>query len=181
MEQPRNQQGQYISLEKFVMQLMDERFSGLRRELAQEQKALRLQAEEYERRLKDLNHAHARAQEALNTFVRIDKYEDQMESEAEARKLALDRLDEKLRSLDRNINQKLDDYITKVEARQAEIDQAIALGKGATQEATRAAEEQGRKSDAQARELARRTNRNMTILGIGVAIFVAVINYLGGT
>lgn len=142
-------------------------------------KALELQAREYERRLEDLNHAHARAQEALNTFVSIDKYESNVESETAARKIALERIDERIAALDRSINEKLDAYITKAEARQAEIDQALTLQEGAAQEAQRAAEDQGRKSDEQARELARKTNRNMAILGVVVAVFVAAVNFLG--
>ncbi len=157
MDQPRNEHGQYVTLRDFVMSLMDERFAALRRELAQDQKALRLQADEYERRLEDLNHAHARAQSALNTFVSIDKYEDMMAAEESARKLALERFDEKL-----------EDYIKRYEARQREIDQAIAIGEGAAQEAKRAAEEQGRKS-----------NRNMALVTIALTIIIAISNWFG--
>lgn len=159
--------------------LLDARFGAIDREFGHVQKALELQAKEYERRLDALNHAHERALEVQHTFVSIDKYEDKMEAEEQARKIALERLDERIADLDRNINQKLDDYITKAEARQAEIDQAIASQEGAAAEAQRAAEDQGRKSDAQARELARKTNRNMALLGIAVAVFVAVANWLG--
>lgn len=168
MDQPRDEHGQFITLEKYVMSLMDERFEALRREIAKDLKALDLQAVEYERRLQDLNHAHARAQEAQNTFLREDKYEDTQKSDEVARKLALDRLDERIAEVNRTISAKLEDYITRYEARQREIDQAIDISKGAALEAQRIAEAQTKKN-----------NRNMAILGIVVTIIIAVSNWFG--
>lgn len=138
-------------------ELLDTKFNTIDERFAALNKALELQAREYSRRLEDLNHAHARAVEVQSTFVSIDKYEAATQAEERARKLALDRLDEKL-----------EEYILRYEIRQREIDQALAIGEGASREAQRIAEEQGRK-----------TNRNMAILGVVVAIVVAVSNYIG--
>lgn len=52
-------------------------------------RALQLQAQEYERRLEVLNHEHARAQETAQTYVAATKYEDGLRSEAQARMAAL--------------------------------------------------------------------------------------------
>ena len=40
------------------------------------QKALSLQATEYERRLETLNHAHQEAQRVAHTYITLDKWED---------------------------------------------------------------------------------------------------------
>lgn len=48
-------------------------------------RALQLQASEYERRLGDLNHEHARAQLQAQTYVTLTKYEDGLRSESQAR------------------------------------------------------------------------------------------------
>ena len=161
------------------MTIVDERFVGLRRELAMDARALELQAKEYARRLEDLNHAHARAQEALNTFVRIDKYEDQVKAAEQARKIAVERLNEKLEALSVQINTKVDDYITKDEARQAKLDQAMAIQRGAAEEAQRASEEQGRKNRDLAEAQTRKTNRNMALVTIALSIIIAVSNWAG--
>lgn len=148
--------------------LLDQRFANLDERFGHTDKALELQAKEYERRLADLNHAHEEALRVQHTFVSIDKYEDKMESEEQARSLALDRLDEKIAGLDRTLTDKLTDYITKYEARQREIDQALDIGKGAAAEAQRAAEAQGRKN-----------NRNMALVTIALTIIIAVSNWIG--
>lgn len=152
---------------------IDERFERI-------QKALELQASEYERRLELLNHAHERAVEVQHTFVSVEKYEDKLSSEAEARKIALERLDEKILSLDRALNDKLDDYITKTEARQSEMDQTIASQEGAAKEALRAAEEQGRKSKEITELQHRKTNRNMAMVTIALTIIIALSNWFPG-
>lgn len=59
-------------------------------------RALRIQAAEYERRLGDLNHEHARAQETARTYVTLDKYEAAIRAEIDAREAALTRSDERL-------------------------------------------------------------------------------------
>ena len=58
--------------------------------------ALRLQAIEYERRLTDLNHAHAHAEQARLGSVSSDKFEDYIKTSAEALSVALTRADEQL-------------------------------------------------------------------------------------
>lgn len=170
--------------------LLDERFSNLDERFDHTNKALELQAKEYSRRLDDLNHAHAEAVRLQATFVSFDKWEDKMLSEAEARKIALDRLDEKLEEGNRRLDEKLteqgvrftdklDEYIKKYEIRQREIDQAMDISKGAAEEAKRISEEQGRKTRAEADAQARKTNRNMAILGVVVTVIIAAANWLG--
>ena len=150
-------------------ELLDERFDHLDDRFGHVQKALELQAIEYERRLTDLNHAHQEALRVQHTYITIDKYEDKMKSEEQARIVALQRLDEKLDSQAQRVDEKLEDYIKRYEIRQREIDQALAIGKGAADAATRIAEEQGRKQ-----------NRNMAIVTIVLTIIIAVTNVLTG-
>ena len=130
--------------------LMDERFAAI-------DKALELQAEEYSRRLKDLNGEYIRDRERQNDYVTVEKYEDKLAAEAQARDVALTRVDEKFQ-----------DYVKRYEVRQREVDQALSMMKGAADQAQRAIEEQ-----------ARRTNRNIAILGLALAVLVALANYIG--
>lgn len=73
--------------------LLDERYEA-------QENARQLQATEYERRLQALNHAHEQAVEVQHTYVTQDKYEDNKERDAEALKLALERQDGRLNSLE---------------------------------------------------------------------------------
>lgn len=130
--------------------------------------AVRLQAEEYERRLTALNHAHERAVEVQHTYVTADKYEDKLEAELMARNLALTRIDERFT-----------EFVTRYEARQREVDVLIAAQKGAAMEAKRAAEEQGRKAVAATAEATRKTNRNLGIMAIVVTVVIAIANGIG--
>jgi hypothetical protein len=129
--------------------LMDERFEAL-------EHARVIQAREYERRLADLNHAHEKAVEVQHTYVTQDKYEDKLAAEAEARGTALLRVDERFH-----------DYVKRYEARQREVDLALAAQKGAAEQVQRASE-----------ELSRRANRNIAIATLALAVLVAVSNYL---
>ncbi len=64
-------------------------------------RALKLQAKEYERRLDTLNHAHERADEKAHDYVTNDKFETARTTDAQALKLALERQDGRLGSLER--------------------------------------------------------------------------------
>lgn len=125
---------------------IDERFDAL-------DKALKLQAREYERRLHDLNGEFERDRTRQHDYVTTDKYESQLEAEKVAREAALLRVDEKF-----------NEYIKRYEARQREVDLLLAAQSGAADQAQRAVEEQGRKS-----------NRNLGLasLGLGVLVFGA--------
>lgn len=160
-------------------ELLDSRFDNLDQRFDHTNKALELQAREYERRLSDLNHAHEEALRVQHTFVSIDKYEDKMKSEEEARKIALDRLDEKISAMNTRFEEKLDDYIKRYELRQREIDQALAIGKGAADEAERIAHEQSQKAKELSEHQARRTNRNMALVTIALTIIIAISNWIG--
>lgn len=122
---------------------IDERFAAL-------DKALQLQATEYERRLHDLNGEFERDRTRQHDYVTVDKYESTLASEKIAREAALLRVDEKF-----------DDYVKRYEIRQREVDLLLAAQAGAADEAKRAVEEQGRKS-----------NRN---LGIASLILGAIV------
>lgn len=125
---------------------MDERFAAL-------DKALELQASEYERRLHLLNGEFERDRARQHDYVTTDKYESTLEAEKSAREAALLRVDEKF-----------EDYIKRYEIRQREVDLLLAAQAGAADEAKRAVEDQGRKS-----------NRNLGIasLVLGVVVFGA--------
>lgn len=158
---------------------LDERFKRVDREFEHAQKALELQAAEYERRLDDLNHAHANTERTQATFVSFDKWEDKMMAEAEARKNALERVDERIQTVSTRFEEKLDEYIKKYELDKREIDNALAIGRGAAEEAQRIAEEQGRISMAQAQEQTRKTNRNMAILALILTAVIGIANWVG--
>lgn len=160
-------------------EVIDTRFSSVDQRFEYVQRALELQAGELARRLDELNHAHARAQDALNTFVRIDKWEDSERSQEEARKIALERLDEQIATVDRSFTDKLDAYITKTEARQADIEAAIATSKGAAEESKRVAEKEGRESREAAEAQHRKTNRNIAIAGMILTAIIALSNWFG--
>lgn len=127
---------------------LDERFSAL-------SKALELQAAEYERRLHILNGEFERDRVRQHDYVTADKYETTLEAEKIAREAALLRVDEKF-----------DDYVKRYEIRQREVDLLLAAQSGAADEAKRAVEEQGRKS-----------NRNLGLasLALGIIVFGANI------
>lgn len=143
----------YVSLRDYFHALraednrrIEERFTALA-------KALELQAEEYERRLHALNGEYQRDRQRQSQYVTQDKWETTNEAERIARETALLRVDEKF-----------DDYIKRYEIRQREVDLLLAAQAGAADEAKRAVEEQGRKS-----------NRNLGIasLVLGVVVFGA--------
>jgi hypothetical protein len=70
--------------------VLEERLAGMDRALKLEaqarEDALRLQAAEYERRLKALNHAHEQAREALATYVPREMYDEFMRGTIEWRR-----------------------------------------------------------------------------------------------
>lgn len=82
-----------------VLRLFDERHRLYKSWRTDDHHALELQAAEYERRLADLNHEHARAQETAQTYVTIEKYEDAVKAEAAAREAALAHKDEQIQLL----------------------------------------------------------------------------------
>jgi predicted PolB exonuclease-like 3'-5' exonuclease len=141
--------------------LFDERFGALA-------KALELQAEEYERRLEDLNHAHEEARLVASRTVTREAFDQYVATEREKREFALDR-----------VNEKFEDYIKRYEQRQREVDLLLSAQQGASEEAKRSAEEQGRKSRDAIGEQARKQNRNLMIVGLVITVAVAAANYLG--
>lgn len=137
--------------------LLNERFVSL-------EKKLNTEAIELARRLHDLNGEYKRDRERQADYVRIEKFEDKLKTDAErlkaesvAREAALLRVDEKF-----------DDYVKRYEQDKRETDLALAAQKGAAEQAKRAAEEQGRKS-----------NRNLAIATLLLGI-IAVGSRLFG-
>lgn len=125
---------------------LDERFDAM-------DKALELQAAEYARRLHDLNGEYQRDRIRQNDYVTVDKWETTNEGERIARVAALLRVDEKF-----------EEYVKRYEVRQREVDLLLAAQSGAADEARRAVEEQGRKSNR---------NLGMASLGLGILVFGA--------
>lgn len=137
---------------------IDERFGAL-------DKALGLQAEEYARRLSDLNGEYRRDQARQLGYVSSEKFEDKLKADAEkfkaeadARATALERVDEKF-----------SEYLKRYEADKREVDLALNAQRVAAAAAKSAAEEQGRKS-----------NRNLGIATLVLGLIVAAANWIGG-
>ncbi len=82
---------------RHLKELVLERFRAI-------EKARKLQADEYERRLTVLNHAHEQAVEVQHTYVTQEKYEDYVKQTKSALEIALQRTDEKISALDTSIN-----------------------------------------------------------------------------
>lgn len=138
--------------ERFYM----ERIARLTDRMDEQEKALVLQAKEYARRLHDLNGEYQRDRARQNDYVTTDKWEATNEGERVARVAALLRVDEKF-----------DEYVKRYEQRQREVDLLLAAQKGAAEQAIRAAEDQGRKS-----------NRNIGIAGLVLTLIVIAANFL---
>jgi hypothetical protein len=136
-------------LEEERQERIDERFRAL-------DKALRLQAQEYERRLHDLNGEYQRDRQRQSDYVTVDKWEQTNKAESTARAAALLRVDEKF-----------EEYVKRYEVRQREIDLLLSAQKGAAEAAIRAAEDQGRRS-----------NRNIGVAGVVLGLIVLVVNII---
>jgi len=134
-------------------QMERERIARINDRFKAMEKALELQAVEYERRLHALNGEYQRDRERQNEYVTTDKWETRNEAEATARQTALQRIDEKF-----------DDYIKRYELRQREVDVLLAAQQGAADEAKRAVEGSARKA-----------NRNLGLasLALGLIVFAA--------
>jgi hypothetical protein len=166
-----------------LQDLLETKIDGLR-ELVEErthanERALTLQAHEYERRLDSLNHAHEKAVEVQHTYVTADKYEASLTSEANARALALDRIDEKF-----------SDHVKRYELRQSELDLSIqasdnaakqiaataaALAQDAKDAAARQAEDARQKAEA----VERRANRNLVVAGLLISAISVASRFVG--
>lgn len=128
---------------------VDERFDA-------HERALKLQAGEYKRRLAGLNHESQRIEEIVAKTVTQEKYEAERESDKTARDVALKRVDERF-----------DDHVKRYELRQRELDQALDIQTGAAAEVKRAVD-----------AAARKQTRNLTIAGLILAGVIAVFNTL---
>lgn len=163
--------------------------------------ATRLQAEEYKRRLHELNGEYKRDRERQQDFVSMDKYEDKISAMDEARITAVQAEKEAREAALLRIDEKFDEYVRKWEQIQgAQAEQIVTLTAAAA-EAKRIAEDQGRQTrseadkQAQAQEreaekkfqkqqlLAAEQARKTTRVGIAIAatvtLVVAIANGVG--
>ena len=86
----------------------DERWNAHNREHKLLHRAHRLQAREYERRLSELNHAHAQAKVKEAEYVTRDKFEDYVKRADDARTTAFDRMGERLGTMEKALNERID-------------------------------------------------------------------------
>lgn len=157
-----------------IQATMDEREKRFEDYRISVKEALNIQAEEYSRRLHELNGEYKRDRERQADFVRSDKYEDKLKAdeekfkrEAEARETALLRVDEKF-----------NDYVRRYEQDKRDLDILMAAQRGAADEAVRAAERFAGQAREKANEQGRKTTRNLTIMGLGLTIFVLLANLI---
>lgn len=153
---------------------MTEREKRLEDYKASVKEALKLQAEEYTRRLHDLNGEYKRDRERQQDYVRVDKYEDKLKAdeekfkrESEAREKALLRVDEKF-----------DEYVRRYEQDKRDIQVLLAAQKAAVEAAERAADKHSVEQKEKVEAASRRTTRNLQLMGLGLAIFVFAANFL---
>ncbi len=86
----------------------EERWIAHRREHKLTHRAYKLQAGEYERRLSELNHAHAEAKAKEAEYVSRDKFEDYIKRADDARTTAFDRMGERLTTMEHSLNERID-------------------------------------------------------------------------
>lgn len=147
--------------------VVDERFQRVWDRFDATDKALRLQADEYQRRLEALNGEYKRDQARQTNYVTTEKFEDNLKAEKLAREAALLRVDEKFDDGLRRIDEKFTDYVKRYEQDKRDLDILLAAQKGAAEAAKQAALEQGRK-----------TNRNIAVVGSFLGIMVFLLNLL---
>lgn len=168
---------------------LEVRLARLEEQVRAGEKAVRLQAEEYKRRLETLNHAHEQIQEILKLSVTSDKFEEYIKTENKAREEAQKvEADKRELALDR-VNEKFDDYVKRWEQIQSEQAQQIVTLSAAAAEAKRIAQDQGRQTREEADRMARqqqtaaelaqrKQTRNITVAGITLAAIVGLANLL---
>lgn len=151
--------------------------------------ATELQAQEYSRRLHELNGEYKRDRERQADFVSTDKYEDKIAAMDEARIAAVHSEKEAREQALLRVDEKFEEYVQRWELRQREMDQTINTLSKAAAEAKNIAESQGRQTRAEAEasaqrakdaaaEATRRQTRNITIMGIILATVVGVANFV---
>jgi hypothetical protein len=87
--------------------LAQERWKNHHREHRDLRRAVKLQAGEYERRLDELNHAHAEAKAKEAEYVTRDKFEDYIARADDARTTAFARMDERFTTMERTFNERV--------------------------------------------------------------------------
>lgn len=173
-----NVRGFFERVLKEQEKLDEERTKRIEEKFAELDKALKLQAREYERRLEALNGEYKRDQSRQAHYVSLDKWESTNEAEKTAREAALLRVNEKFDTGIKHVNDQLSEYIKRYELERREIDLRLAAQAGAAEEAKRAAEDQGRKSDNLSKEQARKQSRNLGFASLALGIFVFAANFL---
>jgi hypothetical protein len=146
---------------------LDVRLARLEEQFVAAQKAVKLQADEYERRLNILNHAHEQIQQIVGETISTQRFEQYAETEAEKREVALDR-----------VNERFNDYIKRYEQRQREVDQALTIQKTAADSAKQFATEAANKAQIAVQEAAQKANLRIAGIGVFLTAVVIVVNLL---
>lgn len=162
-----------------LKELIEVRLAAFKELDVERGRALRLQHEEYQRRLVALNGEAGRIREAHELSVSAEKFEDYTNAQATAQNERENRDKEALAAALLRINEKFDDYVLRYEQRQREVDQALALQEGAAQESKRITELEAQRTQHRIEEASRKTNRNMAALAMLLTITIAAANYLG--
>lgn len=132
------------------------RLAVLEARMAERDKALKVQAKEYERRLEALNHAHEQAIQVQHTYVTEDKFEAQIKAESLARSEAVDR-----------VNERFNDHVRRYEDRHQELSDEMVAMRANNAAVQHLSEEQGR-----------RQSRNLALATVVISVVVALANFV---
>lgn len=144
------------AVEKAAKQRSDELESAHRRQREDDRMSREKVELALDKRLESMNEFRNQLRQQTNDFVRRETHESMITQEKLAREAALLRVDEKF-----------DEYVKRYEQRQREVDTLLSIQKGAADEARHTALEQARK-----------TNRNIALVGAVLGVLVFVLNLL---
>jgi chromosome segregation ATPase len=150
----------------------------LQERLTARAEALRLQADEYERRLDVLNHAHEEAREVASRTVSRKEFEDYVKATGTAREQAVKTEADKRELALLRVDEKFQDYVKRYEQRQREVDQALTIQKTASEAAKQFAADAAQKAQLAVAEQASETNLRMGVLGLFLSAVVIVVNFV---
>jgi hypothetical protein len=150
----------------------------LQERLTSRAEALKLQAQEYERRLDVLNHAHEEAREVASRTVSRKEFEDYVKSTMTAREQAAKTESDKRELALQRVDEKFEDYVKRYEQRQREVDQALTIQKTASEAAKQFASEAAQKAQLAVTEQAAETNLRMGVLGLILSAVVIAVNFI---
>ncbi len=144
------------------------------------ERALGLQAGEYERRLDVLNHAHEEAREVAARTVTRKEFDDYVSATALARNEAVKTEADKRELALLRVDEKFDEYVKRYEQRQREVDQALTIQSTAAESAKQFATDAANKAQLAVTDAAAKANLRIASVGIVLTIVIIVINVLTG-